>query len=98
MAYEDIYSKIRVQEIIEKNSTTAVGDFHSDNFDCDAFICDINKNFKLTPNISSTNVDEVLEKIIKSSTIKVRGRFNSKEIKKSKLLKELFINFKLEML
>lgn len=97
MANKDINCKIKVQQIIDNNTTMAVGDFHSDDFDSDAFICDINKNFNLISSVYGANVHELLEKTIKSSTTNVRGRFNSRELNKTKLIKQLFANFKIEM-
>ena len=69
-------------------------------------LSDILKNqheLKITDKIIHGDLDEIprvklLEKIIKLSTVKTRGRFNSKELNQNKLTKELFENFQLESL
>lgn len=94
----DVDSRILVHQIIDDNIVRAIGDFHSDEFDQDTFIHKINKKFKLTPKESGADGDKLLEKIIKLSTIKTRGRFNSKEFNQNKLSKGLFENFQLESL
>lgn len=96
MSKTEVGDKIRVHQIIDDNIVRAIGDFHSDDFDQDTFIHEINKKFKLTPKESGVDGDKLLEKIIKLSTVKTRGRFNSKELNQNKLAKELFENFQLE--
>lgn len=94
----DVDSRILVHQIINDNIVRAIGDFHSDDFDQDTFIYEINKKFKLTPKEHGVDGGKLLEKIIKLSTIKVRGRFNSKELNQNKLSRGLFENFQLESL
>jgi len=96
MANIDVKDKIKIQQIIDSNTVRAGGDFHTDSLDEDVFMCDINKNFKLTPIKVGVDSCQLLENIIKLSTTKVRGRFNSKELKQSKFMKELFENFEIQ--
>jgi hypothetical protein len=98
MSKTEVSDKIRVHQIIDDNIVRAIGDFHSDDFDQDTFVHEINKKFKLTPKESGVDGVKLLEKIIKLSTVKTRGRFNSKELNQNKLTKELFENFQLESL
>ncbi len=98
MSKKEVSDKIRVHQIIDDNIVRAIGDFHSDDFDQDTFVHEINKKFKLTPKESRVDGVKLLEKIIKLSTVKTRGRFNSKELNQNKLTKELFENFQLESL
>lgn len=91
-------TRIVVHQIFDDNIVRAIGDFHSDDFDQDNFIYEINKKFKLTPKGVGVDGGDLLEKIIKMSTLKSRGRFNSKELNQNKLSRELFKNFQLEIL
>lgn len=96
MAKIEVSDRIVVHQLISNNIAHAVGDFHSDDFDEDTFIHEINKKFKLIPKESGVDSGQLLEKIIKLSTVNTRGRFNSKELNQNKLSKELFQNFQLE--
>ena len=96
MAKIEVNDRIVVHQLISDNIAHAIGDFHSDNFDEDTFIHEINKKFKLTPKAIGVDGGDLLQKIIKLSTVKTRGRFNSKELNQNKLSRELFENFQLE--
>ena len=98
MSKTEVSDKIKVHQIIDDNIVRAIGDFHSDDFDKDTFVHEINKNFKLTPREPEIDGVKLLEKIIKLSIVKTRGRFNSKELNQNKLAKQLFENFQLESL
>ena len=91
-----VSNRIIVHRIIDSNISRAGGDFHSDDFDENTFIYEINKKFNLTPKESGVNGVELLEEIIKSSIVNARGRFNSKELNQNKLSKKIFENFQLE--
>lgn len=96
MSKTEVSDKIKVHQIIDDNIVRAIGDFHSDDFDEDTFIYEINKKFKLIPKDSVVDGNILLEKIIKLSTVKTRGRFNSRELNQNKLSREIFENFQLE--
>ena len=88
--------RMKIQDLIESNTVRANGDFHSDNLDESNFIIDLHNNFKFIPKEEGEDVDELLNKILKVSTKKVIGMINSKELKQSKFLKELFEKFEIE--
>ncbi len=92
----EVSDRIKVHQIIDNNIARSIGDFHSDDFDEDTFIYEINKKFKLTPMELGVDGVKLLKKIIKLSIVKTRGRFNSKELNQNKLSRELFQNFQLE--
>jgi len=94
MAINDVKVKTKIQKLLNNNTTRAGGDFHSDELDEGSFICDLEKSFKMTP----VGNCESLQKVIKVSTVKVRGMISSRELKQSKFFKELFNNFEIELL
>ena len=91
--------KIRtgIQNLLESNIVRAGGDFHVDELDETCFISDLFKDFKLTPR-ESGDTEDMLIKVIKDSTKKVRGMFNSRELKQGAFLKRLFETFEIEKL
>jgi len=91
--------KIRaeIQNLLDSNIIRAGGDFHVDELNEDCFINDIYKDFKLTP-IEPGNSEEKLRATIKECTKKVRGLFNSRELKQRMFLKKLFEKFEIEKL
>lgn len=98
MAINDAKVKAKIQRLLDSNTVRAGGDFHSDELDGDNFIYDLEKKFNITPLESCKNNYELLKKVIKLSTVKVRGMINSKELKQSKFFKELFKSFEIELL
>lgn len=94
MAINDVKVKTKIQKLLHDNIARAGGDFHHDELDEINFTCDLEKSFKMTPIENCKS----LEKIIKLSTVKVRGMINSRELKQSKFFKELFNNFEIELL
>lgn len=96
MAFNDVKNKAKIQQLINEYTISAGGDFHSDELDEKSFLHELNKNFKVTPKENGENSCELLEKIIKLSTVKVRGRLNAKEFKQNKFLSKLYENFEIE--
>ena len=94
---ENSVARARVQTLIDKNTTRAGGDFHADVLDEDSFVMDLHKNFKVT-HLSGNEVDKELDRLIKRSTVKLRGLFNSRELKQRKFMKGLFEQFKIEQI
>ncbi len=88
--------RAKVQQILGSNTAWSGGDFHSDDLSADSFLHELNKKFKLTPKEEGVDSSDLLEEIIKLSTVKVRGRFNAKELKQSVFLNKLFENFEIE--
>jgi hypothetical protein len=98
MAINDVKVKAKIQNLLNKNTVMAGGDFHSDVLDDSSFIYDLEKICKLTPTEDCKSNCELLQEVIKSSTVKVRGMINSKELKQSKFFKDLFNSFEIEMI
>jgi hypothetical protein len=98
MAINDVKVKTKIQNLLADNAVPAGGDFYSNELDEGSFIVEMEKNFNMTPVESNCDVDVLLEKVIKTSTVKVRGMISSKELKASKFFNELFKNFEIEML
>lgn len=98
MAINDVRVKTKIQKLLDSNTVRAGADFYSDELDEVSFIADLENNFKLTPKESCENTCELLEKVIKLSTVKVRGMINSRELKQSKFFRELFKSFDIETL
>jgi len=98
MPINDVKVKLKIQKLLGDNTVTAGGDFHSDELDGSSFIFDVERECKLTPMVECKSNYELLEKVIKVSTVKVRGMINSKELKQSKFFRELFKNFEIELL
>ena len=98
MPINDVKVKLKIQMLLCDNTVTAGGDFHSDELDKSCFISDLERTCKLTPVVECKSSDELLEKVIKVSTVKVRGMINSKELKQSKFFRELFKSFEIELL
>lgn len=94
----DINIKIKIQKLLNDNLNLSSGDFYSDELDESNFIYDFNKSFKISPKKDCGNNCELLKKIIKSSTVRVRGMISSKELKQSKFFKELFNSFEIEVI
>jgi hypothetical protein len=94
----DVNCRMIVQKIINENIVDASGDFHSNEFDDTSFIIDLNKACSLKSKIEDVNSEELLKNIIKTSTVKVRGRINTKELKPSKLIKELFEKLEIQII
>jgi len=95
---DDVKTKMKIQKLLDDNLIRAGGDFHSDELDESNFIYDFKKCFKISTKEGDENSYKLLEKIIKSSTVRVRGMISSKELKQSKFFKELFNSFEIEML
>lgn len=89
--------KIQVQKIISDNITSPTGDFHLNEFDEGSFLLEMNKKFNIQPKENVEN-ELLMNKIIKSSTIRVRGKISDKELNKDKFIKELFKNFEINEL
>jgi hypothetical protein len=98
MANKNVKTRVEIQQLLDYNTIRAGGDFHYDDFNKESFLHELNKSFKLTPKEKTSESSELLEKIIKLSTTKVRGRFNAKELKHSKFLSNLLENFEIEKL
>jgi BioD-like phosphotransacetylase family protein len=98
MSNSKIKVKSEIQKTLNENIVFAGGDFCANQIDEDSFISDVKKNFKLTPIDTDESVQELLKRVIKSSTSKVRGMINERELKQSKFFKELFKSFEIEML
>lgn len=94
MAINDVNVKIKIQKLLQNNTTHSGGDFHYDELDEQSLGCDFDRYFKITP----IGDCESLEDIIKVSTVRVRGMINSRELKQSKFFKKLFNNFEIELL
>ena len=95
---DNVKNKIKIQQLIDNNTVRAGGDFHEDGLDSDSFVSDIDVNFKLTPKKSGANVSKLLDDIIKSSSVKVVGRFNTKTFRQNVFIKKLFDNFEIKKL
>lgn len=93
MSDGDVKSRIKIQELVEKNTSRAGGDFHEDNLDSQSFLMDLKNKFKLTPKKSDKNIDELLENLVDSSNSKVIGRFDIKTFRQNIFIKKLFENF-----
>jgi hypothetical protein len=98
MAFNDVKVKTKIQKLLDSNTVRAGGDFYSDELDEDAFVHDFEKCLKLIPKEKCESASELLESVIKKSTVKVRGMINSRELKQSKFFRELFKSFNIELL
>ena len=96
MENSEVKNKIKIQKILNDNTIRAIGDFHVDELDVDSFFHELQKKFSLNPKEKGEEVCNLLEKIVKLSTVKVRGMFNSKEVKHNKLIKNLFNTFEIK--
>jgi hypothetical protein len=96
MASNTVKNKMIIQQMLESNTVRAGGDFHSDDFSKESFLQEFNKKFSLKPKNPENNSVDLIENIIKTSTVKVRGRFNAKELKQSLFINKLFENFQVE--
>jgi len=94
MAINDVKVKIKIQKLLQNNTTHSGGNFHHKELDEHSFKCDFDRYFKMTP----IGECESLENILKVSTVRVRGMINSRELKQSKFFKKLFNNFEIELL
>lgn len=94
MAINDVKVKIKIQKLLQNNTTHSGGDFHHEELDEHSFKYDFDRYFKMTP----IGEFESLENILKVSTVRVRGMINSRELKQSKFFKKLFNNFEIELL
>lgn len=90
----DIKNKILLQEIITSNIVSSSGSFHSEDFNLKGFSKDLKDNFSIKVKTQESE-DEIFNKILKNSLIKTRGRINSKEIKMSKFLENIFDNLEI---
>ena len=98
MAINNAEVKKEIQKLLHNNTARAGGDFHSDELDEFSFIDDLIKHCKITPIDSCENITDKLERVIKLSTVKVRGMISSRELKQSKFFRELFNSFEIEMI
>lgn len=90
--------RVKIQNLIASNIIMYGGDFHANELNEDGLIYDIQKNFKLIPRTNGIQNEEQLRKLIKVSTKKARGLFNSKEFKQSLFLNKLNEAFQIEIL
>lgn len=98
MEINSVKVKTKIQRLLDSNTVRAGGDFYSDELDESAFVHDMEKTFNFTPKENCENNCELLEKVLKISTVKVRGMINSRELKQSKFFSELFKNFDIKIL